>query len=128
MGRGIVFCSFQSDQIYQMESIETVGPDEWNLHYSGRTHKTTSLAQYQESFSKLYSQIESGRFNKLVLTKTKSVKLQDKPMDIFHELNRNYLNTFNYFLSSPELGCWMGATPELLCEINDVNVTAISLA
>lgn len=128
MGRGIVFCSFNSDQIYQLEDVSISNLEEFEFHYSKRNHQHTTHQEYADSFLKLKHEIDIGRFEKVVLTKIKKIPFIQHPSEVFLRLKKKYLNTFNYLLSSPELGTWMGATPEKLCEIEGKEVTAISLA
>lgn len=127
-GRGILICDFRSENIYQLENIEEITADEFEFQYGIQLNHSTTFEVYKEAFDRLQENIFSGRFEKIVLTKTKVVNVDVDPMRIFEQLKKNYLNTFNYLLSSPELGTWMGATPEMLCEIEDKKVTAISLA
>lgn len=128
MGRGIVICDFRSENIYQLENIEPTTPDEWNYHYSKRENQHTTFDEYRKAFDQLQIEIKTGRFDKIVLTKVKELTHEKDPLHIFSKIEQHYHNTFNYILSSPELGTWIGATPEMLCEIEDEKVTAISLA
>jgi isochorismate synthase len=123
-----VICDFYSENIYQLEDIEECSKQEWEFNYSEAPSESTSFEDYELGFEELMGQINSGRFEKIVFTKTKQVDLKRDPLDIFEDLCKNYLNTFNYMLSSPELGSWMGATPEKLCEIEDKKIAAVSLA
>jgi len=54
--------------------------------------------------------------------------INKKPLDIFNELNLNYKNTFNYLVSIKNVGCWMGATPELLTDFNGALFKTVALA
>ncbi|MBD3636434.1 MAG: chorismate-binding protein [Crocinitomicaceae bacterium] len=128
LGRGIVFCDFYSETIYQLEELEECGEAEWQIHCHNDHIQPTSHEEYTSGFEKLMTALRSGRFEKIVYTRTKKETLKRSLDEIFKDLNKNYLNTFNYFLSSPELGCWMGASPEKLCEIQDEKISAVSLA
>jgi isochorismate synthase len=57
--------------------------------------------------------------------KTKIVK---NPLDIFSQLNLKYKNTFNYLVSIKNVGCWIGATPELLAEFENNHFKTVALA
>jgi isochorismate synthase len=50
------------------------------------------------------------------------------PIDIFSQLNLNYKNTFNYLVSIKNVGCWIGATPELLAEFENNHFKTVALA
>lgn len=49
-------------------------------------------------------------------------------LEIFESLCEAYPNTFNYILSSKEHGCWIGASPELLCQVKEDSIKTVSLA
>lgn len=127
-GRGILICDFHSENIFQLENIEEITAEQWQFHYSENKKESTTFEAYQAAFEELQENIKTGRFEKIVLTKAKVIQKTIDPMKVFNQLKKNYLNTFNYMLSSPELGTWMGATPEMLCEIEGQKVSAVSLA
>lgn len=68
--------------------------------------------------------IKSGRFQKLVLSRTQVATLSDdfSPVTMFTRLCRKYPGAFVYLLSIPLIGTWMGATPEILVTLNKNNV------
>jgi isochorismate synthase len=66
-------------------------------------------------------EIEQGSFEKVVLSRTLGVDLQDS-FDIsvaFQKLCALYSNALISFVSIPERGSWLGASPELLVSVED---------
>lgn len=74
--------------------------------------------------------MEKGQFLKVVLSKVRLEKLNDNfnPADFFLRLCEKYPHAFIYFIQLPEVGCWMGATPESLLEVDSESVKTVSLA
>jgi isochorismate synthase len=66
-------------------------------------------------------EIEQGSFEKVVLSRTLAVELSNG-FDIsgaFQKLCTLYTNALISFVSMPELGSWLGASPELLVSVED---------
>lgn len=127
--KGILIHSFLGDSIYQIESPEQILPENftWSLN-SPNGEITWNESEYLVAFKKIQAELNSGQFQKLILSRIKEIKTEKNALVIFHELNHLYKNTFNYLFSSPETGTWIGATPELL--LNSVNklVSTVSIA
>ena len=64
MGRGIVICDFQAEQIYQLENIQEIGTEEWQYHYNNRKIESTSFEDYKESYDQVQEAIKSGKFDR----------------------------------------------------------------
>lgn len=112
----------QAESIQQLSSIpvlsdETHTPDE------------VSHPQYIKQLNKIISHIESGNFEKVVLSRVKIVKgsfIKQLP-EIFLKLCKSYLNAFVYiFNAGPHL--WIGATPEPLLKAVNGSMQTVSLA
>lgn len=125
---GIVFCSFDRTAIFQMSKTETCDKKEFSCKHFSTLQRSTTEEEYAENFHLFQEQIATGRFEKIVLSRVKKVRYEKDPLTLFEELNKSYLNTFNYLVCSPELGCWMGVTPELLCHIEKDMVKTVALA
>lgn len=67
------------------------------------------------------SAIEAGAFEKVVLSRNKSYPLEPDfaVWQAFCQLQAKYKNAFISLVSIPEVGTWMGASPEILVEINN---------
>ncbi|MTI33209.1 chorismate-binding protein [Xanthovirga aplysinae] len=89
---------------------------------------TTELPPEKETNKRLFintvtqsiKSINSGNFQKVVPAKTKVVPLSEKfkIIETFQKLCSHYPNAFVSLVSIPNVGTWMGATPELLVNID----------
>lgn len=89
--------------------------------YTVKKTETSATASYTELVKQGVQQIEKGTFEKVVPSRTKMI---DLPLgfDIvqsFQNLCDAYPNALISFVSSPETGSWLGATPEVLVSVED---------
>jgi len=92
--------------------------------------KTTSKAEFESNVNKAVMSIKNGEFRKVVLSKT---HLIDLPTDFsaphfYQKLCAIYPNAYIYFLQMPNVGCWIGATPEPLLTSENELMHTVSLA
>lgn len=102
-------------------------------YYSGPKSNVieTKKNEYCQTVEESVLAIKSGVFEKVVPSKIKSLKFEDKfdVVDNFLKLIQAYPHSFTYFVSAPDIGSWIGASPESLIEIEDSNkFRTISLA
>jgi isochorismate synthase len=76
--------------------------------------------RYCELVGKGIEAIGSGRFHKLVLSRTREASLSAEfdPLRLFGRLAREYPSAFVFLVSIPSVGTWMGATPEILVSLD----------
>ena len=74
--------------------------------------------------------MKANEFQKVVLSKVRIEQLPDgfQPEDFFLKLCQKYPHAFVYMMQLPEVGCWIGATPEPLLTIENGSVKTVSLA
>ena len=75
--------------------------------------------------------IRSAKFEKVVPARFKNLQLPAgfDPIDTFDQLCSRYSNAFISLLSLPEVGTWIGATPEALISISEDNMfSTVALA
>lgn len=73
--------------------------------------------------------INSGVARKIVLSRKEVVETGPiDPIDIFQNLLRKYPNAFVYLWYHPEVGLWMGATPETLLQVERNRFKTMALA
>ena len=125
---GIAICSFDRSTILMLKDLEEIDPQDFDFHQIEPKNESTNLATYEHSFKQVSEAINSGRFEKVVLSKIKLISKEINILSTFQNLNNTYSETFNYLLSSEKTGCWMGASPELLCHLKEGNIDTVSLA
>ena len=89
-----------------------------------QTEPSTIADSYTELVKSGVQEIEKGTFEKVVPSRTKII---DLPLgfDIvqsFQNLCDAYPNALISFVSSPETGSWLGATPEVLVSVEDKSI------
>ena len=73
--------------------------------------------------------IKNSDLSKVVLSRTETIKLSESnPLQIFKRLLSNYPTAFVYCFYHPEVGTWLGATPETLLKIEGHQFFTTALA
>lgn len=91
--------------------------------------ETTSQQTYFKSFDQFINAINASEFSKLVLSRVLSIEKKNiKLSELFKVLNQSYSAHFNYILYTPESGCWIGSSPEILYEEIENQAKTIALA
>jgi isochorismate synthase len=92
--------------------------------------KEITKEHFTNNVIKAINDINIGELQKVVLSKAKKLPLPDnfEPSSFFLNLCNNYPHAFVYFLKIPEVGCWLGASPEPLLTIENKLVNTVSLA
>ena len=72
--------------------------------------------------------IAQGKFKKVVLSRPLDVLSEKSPLQVFQELSSLYANAFVYCISHPEIGLWLGATPERFISLKQGTFRTMSLA
>lgn len=125
---GLVFHDFLGRDIFHLHDLKAIQPTDFQLFFSDFTDINTERNAYLKTFNKLLEAIQNERFSKVILSRIKTASVSKNALTIFNELNENYENTFNYLISSPAFGTWIGATPETLLNINQLDLATMSLA
>lgn len=90
---------------------------DWRRYFKKSIHHTsTTQSHYENLVKKGIEEIQNGRFIKVVLSRTKSLEYKESLdlIDFFQKLSENYSTAFRYLFHIPEVGTWMGASPEIL--------------
>jgi isochorismate synthase len=73
--------------------------------------------------------IKNSDLSKVVLSRTETIKLSESnPLQFFKRLLSNYPSAFVYCFYHPEVGTWLGATPETLLKIEGNQFFTTALA
>ena len=78
--------------------------------------------------AKAIKEIKSGTFEKVVLSRQISTTFQGTPIQLFLNLLNTYTEAFCYMWYHPRVGLWLGATPEVLVNIQNKQLQTMSLA
>jgi len=124
-----VFFSNEIDDIY----IKRLSENDRFLSIEKLVEKdiqTTTSTEYISNVEAAKIAMTEGRFHKVVLSKIRLEKLDDKfiAADFFLKLCDKYPHAFVYMIQLPGVGCWIGATPEPLLVIENECVKTVSLA
>ncbi len=86
------------------------------LQLSENQSKASEKKDYLNAFEQCMDLLQKEDLQKIVLSRTKQTNLihEKNALSFFIDLTKNYQNAFVYFLFHPEMGCWVGATPEPL--------------
>lgn len=72
--------------------------------------------------------LQADGFDKVVLARSESVACSASPLKLFGELAQAYPNAFVYCWYHPEVGMWLGATPESLVHVEGSRFRTMALA
>lgn len=111
-----------------VSNLEGISEAEFKSHNINNIFPEQSKKDYILKFESLQKEIAKGRFQKIILSRTKTIQTSFEAVTIFKQLNKKYLNTFNYIISNSEIGTWLGATPELLLSVENDKLKTMSLA
>lgn len=134
--RGFAFVSFDNLQRYmipedssdiyfqKISSSDFYVTDGFQL-----TDSQTGKDSFEALVGKAIFEINNGTFEKVVLSRKEVVHVAELEFEsLFSKMIVAYPNAFRYVLYHPEIGFWMGATPEQLMKIEDALLKTVSLA
>jgi isochorismate synthase len=124
--KGFVFASFDEKQLILIPENEseiiTTEQEEITfdtIEIEDLNFDAAAKIQYEELVSKGIAAIKNEEFKKVVLSRSEKVDLAEFDfIETFQHLIELYPTTFSYAFFHPEIGFWMGATPEQLLKAN----------
>ena len=106
------------DNLLRTEGARKTQPDVYLSKTA--TPTATTKATFIQLVSRGITSIENGHFEKVVLSRTKTVNVAAfNVTEGFQKLSELYSNALISFVSTPETGSWLGATPEVLVSVKD---------
>ena len=98
--------------------------------FQDELNKFDNKISFLNNVNKIIENIHSGDVQKVVLSRVERVeRLRNLSLTkIFNEFIKVYPNAFVYFFYLPEVGSWMGATPEPLIKLNCHEAVVESIA
>lgn len=85
---------------------------------------------YRTAFEKFHDDVSKGNFRKLVLSRSKTIKLDEAvdPKELFFNACAAYPSLMVMLYSTPYTGTWLSATPEILLESEGTHYHTVALA
>ncbi|MDR7371419.1 chorismate-binding protein [Flavobacterium aquidurense] len=125
--KGFIFASFDEKQLILIPEKQSkiISAEQTAVHFDFNeiddvNFDPTAKAQYEALVEKGIQAINNEEFKKVVLSRSETVDLTDFDFIItFKRLIHLYPSTFTYCFSHPEIGFWMGATPEQLLKASE---------
>ena len=114
----------RADQVYQSPFK---GP-RLNVNPTRPLKNEVGREIHLELVRKSVESIKGGTLEKVVVSRRFSVPSPSDRLETFFEMIRWYPDAFGYLWYHPEVGCWMGATPELLLRYHSGVAETIALA
>ncbi|MEP6804028.1 MAG: chorismate-binding protein [Flavobacterium sp.] len=124
--KGFVFASFDEKQLILIPENESeiITTEQGEITFDAieiedLSFDTAAKIQYEDLVSKGIEAIKNEEFKKVVLSRSEKVDLAEFDfIETFQHLIELYPTTFSYAFFHPEIGFWMGATPEQLLKAN----------
>lgn len=131
---GFVFTSFDDDKKYVIpsESSDFI-EEEFGFDSTDQTEVLMNYSEnekkhFEDSVQKAVNSIQKGDFEKVVLSRKIEIEKKVDLIETFLRLANQYPTAFRSLFYHPQIGCWMGATPEQLIKIEHNHFETVSLA
>ena len=116
--KGFVFAPFDGEQVLLIPEIES---ELIEMEFIPNTINKKTNSDIDS--------IKNGSFNKVVLSREEIIDLPNFDLvSLFQKLVNSYPTAFTYCWFHPEIGLWMGATPERLLKTNGNKFHTVALA
>ncbi len=129
--KGFVIGSFDSKAIYTIESDQVLTVNELNCSEALMEFSIFDQGDRQkhiQSVQKAVNFIKNSSLEKVVLAREIKAHIKANPLNIYSKLNKTYPKAFTYCFYHPQIGLWLGASPELLVSVADKEFKTVSLA
>ncbi|SHJ75028.1 isochorismate synthase [Flavobacterium haoranii] len=132
---GFVFASFYNDVNYiipiaesELISVEnTIKEVQYNEFEQSFTQEAKT--DFENLVSLFVKEIRSGSCSKIVASRCEKFELKDFDVEkSFKRMVYLYPTAFKYCFFHPEIGMWLGATPEQLLKVNNNEISTVALA
>lgn len=131
---GFVFAPFDTkDEVVLISSDQLLDLDlpKVKLKTQGNLEAKINEAEHQSHtalVAKGVKLIQHSEIEKIVLSRNEMVSTNADPISLFQQLEATYKTAFVYLWHHPEVGTWLGATPETLLKAKGNTITTMSLA
>ena len=114
-----VWTQYKDMVVPENEGKDSIFPDERDGEAKNR---------HLELVDKAIDQIKIGKASKLVVSRKETIRMHGSVIAGFQRILSIYPKAFTYLWHHPEIGTWMGATPEVLLKVNGNTFQTIALA
>lgn len=91
--------------------------------------ESTAISDYLNLVEKTIERIQSGLYEKVVISKIKVLPRSEEDMyELFQRLKNRYPSAFVFLYHIPGMGWWCGASPEILLTVENQEMTTMALA
>lgn len=123
---GFIVSDFLLKRVYSLKEDPS---SEKEFSFSTIEPTVIGKDDYLKSASEFLRSLVDLKLKKAVYSRIKKVEFnQNKAEVLFEQLASTYPNAFVYLVSAKEFGTWLGASPEILLEMNERKATTMSLA
>lgn len=118
-----VICKYLSEYIIPVEKTEKIDEQSFNVN-------ADSFKSYQVAYQKFQRALHEQKYEKLILSRTLDYprKSDFSAAQTFDKACEKYPDNFVFLYNTPQSGCWLGSTPELLLSGKGENWQTVSLA
>lgn len=122
----ILFPNSKCEILQEQVSRTTLsdGPQKSNRKEENSIAKEEHLGRIQKALEK----IEDNTFKKVVLSRMIDFPSTLSPLILFKRLLKQYPTAFVYLWHHPDIGTWLGASPEVLLKLNGLKLQTMALA
>ncbi|MFN8674196.1 MAG: isochorismate synthase [Candidatus Sericytochromatia bacterium] len=101
-----------------------------NFFYQEKLIPNYSKQDFCDLVEKIVTDIKQNNTDKIIASRTLKVKLDDNfdSIELFNKLTKKYTNAFISLVCIPNVGTWIGATPETLLDINNKRINTMAVA
>lgn len=132
---GFVFCPFSSAHpqvIFPENQSEIIHSQLTEIDFKSSNRNITTSETEKQNHIKLVSKaietLKNSKIQKIVCSRTIKVPLQIHIFDIFESLCQKYPDAFSYCWYHPQVGLWLGATPERFLHLERNTLKTVALA
>ncbi|MGB1269835.1 MAG: chorismate-binding protein [Flavobacteriaceae bacterium] len=131
---GFVFAPFDSAEktiVIPFDAMVTTiyNQKEITTHHTDVQYDLSAKKQHVALIKKGISAITQTHLRKVVLSRVEEVATNNNcPITFFKRALAEYKNAFVYLWYHPKVGCWLGATPEVLLKTRNNKFKTMSLA
>ncbi len=119
-------CTDLSEVVIDDNILFEAAQDEESQSTDNQVNKET----YQMHFDRFHTQLMNGEFEKLVLSRSKTIdrNASFSPGRSFFHAAKKYIYSYVYLFHTPQTGTWLGSTPEILLSGTGNDWKTIALA